>query len=1340
MPRNINKAIKANAENRSIAKLIIEKNSRINYRLAQKLASRVRKLQIVNPLHIKQRIDQVLYAHRQIKKMAKEIQQRAKDNDSFRSFESAYDTAQKQFDLNKQDQLNKTKRNEEQQSVFDNSSKQYFFKPTEENEKDLLFFLSDNKEPLKKSLIETLVRFDAIKDFIEVQVVYSKTTEDEYDKLNNKQKQDIIERENRHDASKKIDIQNKVVQRLFTNDIGDDIIITTIYKTVTLRSQVNSIQLATKISSKIDLMYNEVIKESEEIALDGSEWKFEGVIKMTVFISKHVIIRGASYIDLPGWLKDKRAILNIKNDDNECFRWSVLAALHPVDSKENPNRKSKYVEFKDELDFTGIEFPVKLDDIEKFEKLNDISINVLYNQGEIIRTALFSEYKSTKDIVINLFLVIEEQEYNISEDLVLDDIVDKCHYTLINNVSRLIGSQVSTHGGTKYPCLKCLNLFYTEHKFSEHQRIGCGDSKDPAKLILPKKEDAFIQFKNYNNALVNPFVIDCDFESLTNKLENNDDTGHYQNHKACGFGYKIISCFDEMTKPVKNYRAKSENEDIGEIFIDKMLEVQEEIFDYIYNPKYPKLKDIVMTPEEKKQFKEAKECYICNKPCDSSDKRRDHCHYSGKYRGCAHNACNLNLNYEKYQIPVIFHNLKGYDAHIIIKAFNRKFTNLHCIASTEEKFITFSFEKLKFIDSLAHLSGSLDTLSSNLPKDGFKHLEADLSGTYTKEQIDLLKHKGVYPYDYMDSFERFNETKLPPIEKFYSKLKDSALPIGDYLHAQNVWNKFGIKNLGEYHDLYLKTDVLLLADVFENYRKTSHKHYGLDPAHYITLPSFAWDCMLKTINKPIELIDNSNTNMYLLIEKNIRGGVSFVANRYGKANNKYMGAKWNPAWPSKYLMYLDANNLYGWAMSQKLPIGKLKYENADEFTEYIIKRLDPEGETGYFFEVDLEIPENLHDFFNDYPMAVESMAVEKDKLSDYSKKLRSDLNIKGAQSKKLVPNLCNKTNYLCHYRNLQFYLQKGFKLGKIHTVISFHQEAFLQPYIQKNTDQRAKKGISDFEKDFWKLMNNAPYGKFLENVRKHIDFKLCNDEKHYLKYIARPNYRRETIINNDVRGIHFAIKEINLNKPQFVGFAVLELSKLHMYKFYYDVLKTKYGEKVKLLYTDTDSLLMEIETDDFYNDILIDDVFKDNFDLSEYDKDHKLYDDKNKKVLGKFKDETPSGIIEEFIGIRSKMYSMQIHKPDGEQQHKARCKGVAKHLIYDQERKDAIKHKDFMRCVFGTKLSDKKQYANQCNLVSKNHNIYANKIHKISLSAFDDKSYYIDSSTSRRLGHYLNGK
>ena len=312
-----------------------------------------------------------------------------------------------------------------------------------------------------------------------------------------------------------------------------------------------------------------------------------------------------------------------------------------------------------------------------------------------------------------------------------------------------------------------------------------------------------------------------------------------------------------------------------------------------------------------------------------------------------------------------------------------------------------------------------------------------------------MSQKGVYPYDFMDSFEKFNQTKLPTKDQFYSILNDQHITNDEYEHAKKVWKTFKIKTMDKYHNLYFGSDVLLLTDVFENFRKTCMQHYKLDPCHYFMSPGLSWDAMLKMTNIKLELM--TDIDMFQFIEKGMRV-VSYIANRYGKANNKYM-KEYDEKAPSKYIMYLDANNSHGWEMSQYLPTGNFKWMTDKEISKIDVGKYKADGKKGLILEVDLEYPQELHDIHNEYPVTPEKVKVSKNMLSDYCKKIAEKYNISIGLVSKLIPTLRDKKEYVSHYHNLQLYLDLGLKIKKVHRVLKFDQSPWLKQYIDFNTEK-----------------------------------------------------------------------------------------------------------------------------------------------------------------------------------------------------------------------------------------------------------------------------------------------
>ena len=533
----------------------------------------------------------------------------------------------------------------------------------------------------------------------------------------------------------------------------------------------------------------------------------------------------------------------------------------------------------------------------------------------------------------------------------------------------------------------------------------------------------------------------------------------YQTHEDCGYGYKLVCCYRERhSKPIQMYRG----ENAVYKFMEKMLE-EVEYCKAVVKERFNK--PLVITEDDQQCFRTMDGCHICgNKYTDKDVSVRDHCHITGKFRGSAHQECNLKLRIrpEDIKIPIIFHNLRGYDSHFIMqeigeiakkhaytnKKGEKQDLNINTIPNNMEKYMAFMLgNHLTFIDSFQFMSSSLDKLVSNLQKEVLRYTSEVFKG----KRLDLMSQKGVYPYDHMDSFEKFDQMELPTKDQLYSVLNDQHIMDDEYDHAKKVWKTFKIKTMGEYHDLYLGSDVLLLTDVFENFRKTCMQYYKLDPCHYFTSSGLSWDAMFKMTNIKLELM--TDIDMYQFIEKGMCGGVSYIANRYGKANNKYM-KEYNEKAPSKYIMYLDANNLYGWAMSQYLPTGNFKWMSDKEIKRIDLGKYKADGKKGLILEVDLECPQELHDLHNDYPLAPEKTKVSSSMLSEYCKKIADKYNTSIGLVNKLIPTLRDKEGYVLHYRNLQLYLDLGLKIEKVHRVLKFDQSPWLKQYIDFNTEKK----------------------------------------------------------------------------------------------------------------------------------------------------------------------------------------------------------------------------------------------------------------------------------------------
>ena len=385
------------------------------------------------------------------------------------------------------------------------------------------------------------------------------------------------------------------------------------------------------------------------------------------------------------------------------------------------------------------------------------------------------------------------------------------------------------------------------------------------------------------------------------------------------------------------------------------------------------------------------------------------------------------------------------------------------------------------------------------------------------------------------------------------------------------------KNLCEYHDLYVQADTLQLADIFENFRETYLDIYQPDPAHFLSAPGLAWQACLIMTEVKLELL--ADINMLLMFEQGMRGGICQAMLTYATANNKYM-KNYNKNVTSSFLQHSDANNLYGWAMSKKLPVGEFNWIHPEDYTEDFIKSYNDNDEIGAILELDIEYPTMIRAKHRDLPFLPERRKINK--------------------VEKLVATIDDKEKYVVHIATLKQALNHGLKLKKVHRVIEFRQEEWLKKYIDKNTELR-KDANTEFEKDFFKLMNNSVFGKTMENVRNHRDIKLVTNDAQRRKYVSESNYHTSKHFFNNLIAIEMRKTKVVMNKPVHLGQAILDISKTLMYKFWYDYLKRKYGDIAQLCYIDTDSFIIQIETEDFYKDIA--DNVNEWFDTSAYDKE-----------------------------------------------------------------------------------------------------------------------------------------
>ena len=1132
----------------------------------------------------------------------------------------------------------------------------------------------------------------------------------------------------------------------------------------------------------------------------------EYILEFSIEISDFEPISPRCHIPLPDTMpKRNNGVINMQNNDDWCFGWCVLGALHPVKNHPERNPHRIYANYVEELNMEGIPVPVPVSTpvYQKFEENNpEISLCVYKwsNKNKRLEFQYITERRGAEYKEVNLLVISEPEEIENP----------RSHYCIIKDIHRLVYNH-SKHKERKYLCRYCIHVYSDEKRLNEHKCSGLNEA--PQEPKVPKLEKSTKAFYNHKCMQANPYRIFWDLECLTTELTPEENaqltrTEKIQRHMPCGYSYIVVRMDSFLNYEIVShdlYRGP----DAMEKFVEKMEIEQAEIQTDLSAPA-----EIIMEPGDYTRYIRATECWICEKDfpnqkkikimvccpntgnylgashrgcknkneiigpkwyhppsigdrvtfkkteecmyCKEKDmldmglsKVRDHCHISGKYRGPAHSDCNkkLQMGAFKTKVPLICHNSRHYDSHILMGVV-AKFTadKIKCIPENIGKYKAMDVGQLHFLDSFQHMNMGLDKLveamGGKLEKFPLTVKHFTNKG-YTLDQIKFLFRKGVFPYDWTNSWDKFEKTALPRRKDFYSLLNQQNISKADYAYAQEVWQKFEMKNFGEYHDLYLETDVLLLADVFMNYTIMCLKDDGLDPSHYVSAPGMFNDSLYKSSGAEIKLL--TDIDQYMLVEKGIRGGMSMVSQRYAKANNPQC-PDYDESKPKSYIIYDDFNALYSGAMTQYLPteiLGKVAPEEMPNILEIPI-----DAEEGYLLEVDVEAPSNLHDLFRDYPLAPEKGIVPRNWLSPFNEALVNNSEIGGGKyvlGEKLLQTLLTKKNYVVHYRALQLYINLGMKVTKIHNALKFRQSPWMKPYIEENIRKRkiAKASGDEFGVMYYKLKNNAVFGKQMENVRKHMRVELLrsDEDKRIKRLTSSPLYVGFKAFEGGITAIHMLKSQITLNKPMFVGQAILDISKAMMYNFWYGYIKPRYGEKACLLYTDTDSLIMWIETEDIY---------KDRAERPD------LFDLKNSGDLFLMKDECKGIPIDEAVCLKPKMYSVLPvgHDPkmpkteadfekeleeeesrksqnikDWQKKHGIqKAKGVKKSVV-----KRELRHDKFLECLKTRKITRHDMYG----LRSYDHQIYLERVNKIGLNPYDNKRWILsDGIRTLPYGHW----
>ena len=972
----------------------------------------------------------------------------------------------------------------------------------------------------------------------------------------------------------------------------------------------------------------------------------------------------------------------------------------------------------------------------------------------------------------------------------------KGHYSLVTNFQRLICRQhMSIHvyqGHTGvFCCHRCMRYFGKKEGLDKHLTyFDCvEDTTSKVKRLLPElQEDDSVPvdcFSNVGMMLFNPIVVYADFE--TSITLNDDRVTRGDKTVVLGCNQNVISAAYHAVGR-DGFNVSEEHQAWLYRGVDPMRAFLLALFRLYSSYTLTKYRSIrlVMNSDDKQLYDQTDKCCYCGAMFEENGsllKCRDHNHFTGEFRGAACSGCNSKARLPR-EIVIFFHNGGGYDFHFLIRGIadlqasevgdmtlhelntgkvdskmplTIRDLSLSTIAKSSERFMELRFGPLIFRDSMLFVKEGLgkmvDSQRKAAPqaKDAFPHMAA--FHPLANVNLEKLLQKIPFPYSSMRDVTCFRLPALLPQCCYNNDLRQEACNDETYGLVQEIVELFGLTSFGDYHDTYLYSDVLLLCDCMESFRTAFYKMTNIDPAHCVSLPSASKQAMLLATRKtPVHLISEVNGGWPFMndVNNNIRGGLSNIFVPHVKANNPKVPESYDPTQDTTWITYVDVNSLYPTAMCEMMPEGDYKAVNLDEDPEralialhHILDNYEDDSTIGYMLVVDHEIPKKLHDKIDFAPVA--KRIVKFDELSHRQRQVKEFLGKKpGNQGEKLMPFLGKHSEVAIHVGHLKFLRDVlGTKILKVHRIWSWRQSHWLRDYIVKMSHAR-QISTDDVEKDVIKLIMNALYGKFLQNKEGYNETKTFTDCERWLRATWKLTGPKRNFniaqggINNGVEIPFLGTvttqpeRGVVLDTPRLQGFAILEITKLIMLRLHYSTFKAFYGDRAVLAYTDTDSLIYHLKTNNYLDDFEQINALspKQVFDLRDTGRVAP-----NAGQLGLAKDEAGHkklGLrtIAEFVGAQAKMYSLKFVDSSGKECFYMKAKGIPTNDL-----KRLHRHNDFLDTMQHPNIDRQVEFRAMRSI---HHQMEHRLIKKRGLTGDNDKVFMLGPHVSRPLGHWRN--
>ncbi len=1074
----------------------------------------------------------------------------------------------------------------------------------------------------------------------------------------------------------------------------------------------------------------------------------------TARVAADPIALGGKYVELPPDIKAKKAIINIKNRDHRCFQRCLMCwdfglqktrsegqDLHAERTEHYDIRKRGRPSANEGLpklkpcsfnfDMLPEDRPVSLACIEAFEAGNENVLVYVYERCEHEGLVWIRCLRAPKP----------QEIFADHKEVIL--FLHEGHYSLVKDFDKLMSEQGEAFEGRAkrrkktdtVTCHRCRRHF-NEDKYEEHKADGlCLLEAAPKPAKLPPMEGDKVptwHFNQYKTRIRHPCVVYMDTETQC------EADGRLS--KCLSAGYRTIA-HDGFRCPPKHAFWMSRDEHPLEKCLLNLLELAEEF--RAQAKKFPK---------PPKGDPSATNCWICDEDLDDTAVI-EHNHFDGSFRGMACGRCNKACKTPP-TITILCHNLRGFDMHFIVKALERMVHlspwrektylgqplsayELQPIASTKEKWLSLRFAGLRFIDSFQFVTKSLGSMIEEQRKSGlhtFPSMAAHHPYLSRMEErpcaMDLLLRKIPFAYSSMTGPEYFELPAVLPQGAYHDDLADEPCSDKKYLLVQQVASLMRFTSQAEWHDCYLATDVLALADCVEAVRQRLFKRFGIDMVHSVSLAGAAANFLLRFSRVRVDLICEANGGMELAddVAEGIRAGLSYAAQPFARARNAEADAVLEEAYgelpeaEDSWILYLDFTSLYPFAMTHKLPTGDYYKVDPGRYEE-LIETWTWDCDSGSLIMVDYHVPQELHDYVDLPPIAERSVKLAE--LSDYQRKLAQTFGF-DAKTEKLVPDLGPQKRVLHHVCWLQYMVRKGLiKVTAVHKIWHFKHAYWARGYVETMASERAQTK-SEVVKTCNKLAMNAPYGKLYENKTKHQNVRVQTKVDKFLDAVNKNGVADWTIYDHTEEGfLSMTAKHkgdgVVIDTPRIAGLCVLEISKFVVYQAYYDRLKPLFNGT--FVYMDTDSIVVHVKGPDPFERLLADNSKGELWDLCKASPEKRFQ--KNKGKLGHCKLE--KRVIAEWVNVGPKCYSHLDREADDESQ---RFKGVPGRAV-----RKHLRHKTYVDGLSNPELT-RLSYR---ELRSSKHEVCRQEVAKRGLNFLNTKVYQETPWVARPLGHWRNG-